>query len=151
MKRLQILKVPAILMTCAVLALGIAGPAWSTNKVSLSPYAPFPRTALTAVGVSFARPTHAQIIGVRVSVSKAYDVGLTQVGELPKGATVTLRLGLFSDTVQNFARNVVLAYAVIFDGVIVPSYGPKPGAAGHELVVIVNATTGRTVESFSYR
>lgn len=151
MKRLRILRVPMILMTCAALALGIVGPASSTSKLTLSPYAPFPKVALTAVGVSFARPTHAQVVGVGVSVSRAYDVGLTQVGDLPKGAKVTLRLGLFSDARQNFARRVVLAYAVIFDGVIVPSYGPRPGPAGHELVVIVNANTGRTVEAFSYR
>jgi hypothetical protein len=147
----RILKVPIVLMTCAALALGIAGPASSTSKLTISPYAPFPRAALTAVGAVFARPTHAQVVGVRVSVSRAYDVSLTRVGDLPKGAKVTIRLGLFSDTEQNFARKVVLAYAVIFDGVVIPSYGPTPGPVGHELIVIVNATTGRAVEAFSYR
>jgi hypothetical protein len=147
----RILKVPMILVTCATLTLGIARPAWSTNKVTLASFAPFPRAALIDVGATFARPTHAQVDEVRVSVSRAYEVGLTQVGNLPKGAKVTLRLGLFSDAEQSFARKVVLAYAVIFDGVTVPSYGPKPGPAGHELVVIVNATTGGRVEAFSYR
>lgn len=151
MKPLRILKVPMILVTCSALTLGIAGPAWSTNKVTLAPYAPFPRAALIDVGVSFARPTHTQVDGARVSVSRAYKVGLAQIGNLPKGAKVTLCLGLFSDAEQSFARKVVLAYAVIFDGVAVPSYGPIPGPAGHELVVIVNATTGKRVEAFSYR
>ena len=45
----------------------------------------------------------------------------------------------------------MLAYAVIFDDFNVPSYGPILGPGGHELVVIVNATTGRSAESFSYR
>jgi hypothetical protein len=140
-----------ILVTCAALTLGIAGPAWSTSKVTLAPYAPFPKDALIDVGASFALPTHTQVEGVRVSVSRAYEVGLAQVGNLPRSARVTIRLGLFSDAVQNFARRVVLAYAVIFDGVTIPSYGPVPEPAGHELVVIVNATTGRGVEAFSYR
>jgi hypothetical protein len=118
-KPLRILKVPTILVTTAALTLGIAGPAWSTSTVTLAPYAPFPKAALVDVGVSFDRPTHVKVEGVRVSVSRAYEVGLAQVGNLPRSARVTIRLGLFSDAVQNFARKVVLAYAVIFDGVTV--------------------------------
>ena len=60
-----------------------------------------------------------------------------------------MRLGLFRDVVQGVPAS--LAYAVTFDGVDVPNLGRKPGPGGHELVVIVNATTGRSVEAFSYR
>ena len=60
-----------------------------------------------------------------------------------------MRLGLFSDAMQG--TPVILSYAVTFDGVVVPSLGPTPGKVGQELVVIVNATTGRSIEAFSYR
>jgi hypothetical protein len=143
-------KASAVLVTCVVLALGPGGSAWATNKVTLSPYAPFPKTVLTAVGASFARPTHAQVASVRVSASRAYAVALTQSGTLPKGAKTTIRLGLFSDALQG-KRVGAISYAVTFDGVIVPRYGPTPGPSGHELIVIVNAITGRSVEAFSYR
>jgi len=149
-RMVPISKALAILVTCLTLALGIVGPAWGTNKMTLSHYAPFPRAALTDVGASIARPTHAQADSVRVSVSRAYVVGLTQIRTLPKDAKVTVRLGMFRDEMQGM--NVgTLSYAVIFDGVVVPSYGPKGGPSGHELVVIVNAVTGRSVEAFSYR
>ena len=91
-------------MTCVTLALGIAGPTWTASKVVLSPYAPFPKAAVTSLGASFARPTHAQVVSVRVSMSRPNAVGLTQAGNLPKGAQVTLRLGLFHHTRQNFAQ-----------------------------------------------
>lgn len=136
--------------TCVALTLGIVGPAWATSKHTLSPYEPFPKAALTAIGASFTRPSHSQVASVRVSVSRAYDVALTQTGKLPKGSKVTVRLGLFSDAMQG-RRVGVLSYAVIVDGVIVPSYGPTPGPGGHELIVVVNATTGRSIEAFSYR
>lgn len=138
-------------MICVLLVCVWSEPAWATSKVVLSPYAPFPRAALTAVGASFARPTQAQVVSVRVSVSKAYSVGITQTGALPKGAKVTVRLGLFSDAMQRPAKVRVLSYAVIFDGVKVPNLGPNGGPGGHELVVIVNAHTGSRVETFSYR
>jgi hypothetical protein len=150
MERVCISKTTATLVTCAVLALGTVGPAWATSRVVLSPYAPFPKAALTAVGASLARPTHAQVASVRVSVSRAYAVALTQAGNLPKGAKVKVRLGLFSDAMQG-KKVGMLSYAFIFDGVDVPSYGPIAGPGGHELVVIVNADTGRSVEAFSYR
>jgi hypothetical protein len=150
MRRVHIAKAPAVLVACMALVFSVAGPAWATSKVVLSPYAPFPKAALTGVGAVFARPTHAQVSSVRVSVARAYAVGLTQTGTLPKGVKVTLRLGQFSDPMQGKAA--ALSYAVIFDGVDVPSYGPTDnGPGGHELVVIVNATTGRSVEAFSYR
>jgi hypothetical protein len=144
------LKAPAVVVTCLALTLGVIGPAWATSKPTLSPFAPFPKAALTAVGASFARPTHSQVSKVRVSVARAYDVALTQTGKLPKGVKVTMRLGVFRDRLQG--KDVgTLSYAVTFDGVIVPSYGPTVGTGGHELIVIVNATTGRSVEAFSYR
>jgi hypothetical protein len=143
------LKGLAVVATFATLALGPAESAWGTNTVTLSPYAPFPKVALTAVGASFARPTNAQVASVRVSVARAYAVGLIQTGPLPKGAKVTVRLGVFSDAVQG--KRAVISYAVTFDGVTVPSYGPTAAPSGHELIVIVNATTGRSVEAFSYR
>ena len=149
MKKVHILKATSALAVSAVLSLGLSVPAWASGKVALSPYAPFPRVALTAVGAAFARPTHAQVAGARVSVSRAYTVALTQTGNLPKGVKVTMRLGLFSDAMQG--KPATLSYAVTFDGVVVPSYGPTPGKSGHELVVIVNATTGRSIEAFSYR
>lgn len=151
MRRVRIAKAPTVLVACTALVFGVAGPAWATSKVVLSPYVPFPRTALTSFGDTFARPSHAQVVSARVSVSQAYAVGLTQTGTLPKGTKVTVRLGLFSNAWQHPAKVRVLSYAVIFDGVDVPSYGPTAGPGGHELVVIVNATTGRSVEAFSYR
>ena len=117
MRRVHIAKTSAVLVTCVALALGIAGPACATSKIVLSRYAPFPKAALTGVGASFARPTRAQVASVRVSVTQAYTVGLTQTGTLPKGAKVTVRLGLFSDKEQSIVRGKVLAYVVIFDGV----------------------------------
>jgi hypothetical protein len=150
MRHVRILKTLAVAATCVALALGPAESAWATSKVTLSPYAPFPKAASTAVGAHFARPTHAEVANVRVSVARAYAVGLTQVGALPKGARVTVRLGLFSDAVQG-ERVGVISYAVIFDGVTVPSYGPIAEPSDHELIVIVDATTGRSVEAFSYR
>jgi hypothetical protein len=45
----------------------------------------------------------------------------------------------------------VLAYVVIFDGLVVPNLGPNGGPSGHELVVVVNADTGKRVEASSYR
>jgi hypothetical protein len=150
MGHVRIVKALAVVATCATLALGPAESAWATNKVTLSPYAPFPKAALSAVGASFARPTHAEVAGVRVSVARAYAVGLAQTGVLPKGARVTVRLGLFSDAVQG-KKVGVISYAVTFDGVTVPSYGPTAAPSGHELIVIVNATTGKSVEAFSYR
>lgn len=131
------------------LLLSIAGSAGAANEVVLSPYAPFPRTALIDVGASFARPTHKQVVGAGISVSRAYAEALARVGKLSEGDKVTIRLGLFSDTIQR--RPAALSYAVIFDGVVVPSYGPSSGRVDHELVVIVNAITGRYVEAFSYR
>jgi hypothetical protein len=142
-------KVAAGVLMSASLALGIVAPASATSKVLLSPYAPFSRAALTDVGATFARPTHAEVTSAHISVSSAYAVALRQVGKLPDGAKVTIRLGLFSDAVQG--KNAALSFAVTFDGVDVPRYGPTPGPAGHELVVIVNANTGRMVEAFSYR
>ncbi len=142
------LGVAAAVATLA-LSLGVAYPAVATGKVLLSPYAPFPHAALTAVGASFARPTHAQVTSVRVSVSRAYDIALKQAGSLPKGVKVTMRLGLFKDAMQG--KPATLAYAVTFAGVDVPSLGPTSGPGGHELVVIVNARTGSGVEAFSYR
>jgi len=149
MRRIHIARAPAVLVACTALVFGVAGPAWATSKVVLSPYAPFPKAALTGVGAAFARPTHAQVAGARVSVSRAYAVALTQTGTLPKDVKVTTRLGLFSDAMQG--KTAALSYAVTFDGVDVPNYGPTPGPGGHELVVIVNANTGRYVEAFSYR
>jgi hypothetical protein len=68
---------------------------------------------------------------------------------VPARAKVTERLGLFRDAMQGVAG--IVSYAVIFDGVSIPSYGPVSGPGGRELVVIVNARTGRVVEAFSYR
>ena len=149
MKKVHIAKTASVLVVSAALSFGLSAPAWASSKVALSPYAPFPHAALTAVGAAFARPTHAQVAGARVSVSRAYAVALTQAGNLPKGVKVTMRLGLFSDAMQGKAA--ALSYAVTFDGVDVPSMGPTPGPSGHELVVIVNAKTGRSIEAFSYR
>jgi hypothetical protein len=149
MEKAHVSKTAAALAVSAALSLGITVPAWGSGKIALSPYAPFPRAALTAVGASFAHPTLAQVAGARISVSRAYALALTQAGYVPKGAKVTMRLGLFSDAMQG--KPATLAYAVTFDGVVVPSYGPTAGPAGHELVVIVNAITGRSVEAFSYR
>jgi hypothetical protein len=123
----------------------------ASGKVTLAPYAPFPKAALTAVGASFARPTTAQVAGVQVSVSRAYTVALGRTGTLPPRANVTERLGVFRDTMQRPTIAGVVSYAVIFDGVSVPSYGPASGPGGHELVVIVNAHTSQIVEAFSYR
>lgn len=151
MRRVCFAKALAAPVTCVVLALGVIGPAWASNKVVLSPYAPFPKLALTDVGAALVRPTHAEGAGVRVSVSRAYAVGLSQVGYVPKGAKVTLRLGLFRDTMMGPPIVWVLAYVVIFDGVVVPNLGPNGGPGGHELVVVVNAHTGKSMETFSYR
>ena len=151
MRRVRIAKTPAVLATCAALTLAFAGPAWASNKVVLSPYAPFPKAALTDVGAALARPTHAEAAGVGVSVSRAYAVGLSQAGYVPKGAKATVRLGLFRDTMMGPPIVWVLAYLVIFDGVVVPNLGPNGGPGGHELVVVVNAHTGKSMETFSYR
>ena len=123
-------------MTCVTLALGIAGPTWTASKVVLSPYAPFPKAASTSLGASFARPTHAEVVSIRVCMSRANAVGLTQAGNLPKGAQVTLRLGLFHHKRQSFAQERVLAYAVIFDDFNVPSYGEASDSGGVEPIFI---------------
>jgi len=149
MRQVHISKTTAFLVVSAALSLGITVPAGATSRVTLSPYAPFPRAALTAVGAAFARSTRVQVTSARVSVSRAYAVALTQAGYLPKGVKVTMRLGLFSDAMQG--KPAALSYAVTFDGVNVPNYGPTAGPDGHELVVIVNAKTGRSIEAFSYR
>ena len=130
------------------LTVGAVSPA-AAGQVVLSPYAPFPHGALRALGASLARPTHEQVSTVKVSVSRAYAVARTQAGVLPKGSRVTVRLGLFSDSTQG--KSAFLAYAVIFDGVDVPSLGLRSGPGGHEIVVIVSARTGRPIEAFSYR
>jgi hypothetical protein len=57
-------------------------------------------------------------------------------------------LGVYRDAMQGIAG--IVCYAVIFEGVSVPSYGPVSGPGGRELVVIVNARTGRVFEAFSY-
>jgi hypothetical protein len=149
MRHIQISRATAVVVMSTALSLGILVPASATGNVSLSPYAPFPRAALTAVGASFVRPTNAQAISARVSVPRAYSVALAQAGKLSKGTKVTMRLGLFRDAMQG--KSAALSYAVTFDGVDIPSYGPTPGPGGHELVVIVNANSGRSVEAFSYR
>lgn len=149
MRHIQITKVTAAVLICVALALTAVTSASAVSTLSLSPYAPFPRAALTDVGAAFARPTHAEVTRTRIPVSRAYAVGLTQVGNPPKGVKVTIRLGLFSDAIQG--KKAALSYAVTFDGVDVPRYGPTPGPANHELIVIVNANTGRMVEAFSYR
>ncbi len=165
MRRFRIAGTLATLVTCTVLAFGVAGPGWATSKVVLAPYAPFPKAALTLNGASLARPTHAQIASVRVSASRAYalglayvrgisrvvDVGLTRAGNLPKGAKVTVRLGLLSDTKPRFAVVRELAYAVIFDGLTIPKSGFNYWRGGHEFVVIVNATTGSYGPALSFR
>lgn len=149
MKKVRVAKITSVLVVSVGLSVGLAAPAWARSKASLSPYAPFPRAALTAVGAAFARPTRVQVAGARVSVSRAYAVALKQAGNLPKGTKVTMRLGLFSDAMQG--RSATLSYAFTFDGVDVSSLGPTLGPSGHELVVIVNAKTGRSIEAFSYR
>ena len=40
---------------------------------------------------------------------------------------------------------------VIFDGVIVPKFGPKQGRPNHEDIEVISAFTGRAIEGFSYR
>lgn len=139
------------MVLAAIIAVGATVPASAAGKVALSPYAPFPQKALTSVGDSFVRPTRSQVAGARVPVSRAYAVGLTQTGTVSKGAKVTVRLGLFTDKWTHPSVVKVLAYAVIFDGVVVPSYGPTGGPGGHEFVVIVNAHSGSLIQSFSYR
>lgn len=149
MGRIHIAKTASTLVVSGALSLSLSAPAWASSKVELSPFAPFPHAALTAVGAFFTRPTQAQVINARVSVSRAYAVALTQAGNLPKGVKVTMRLGPFSDAMQG--KPATLSYAVTFDGVTVPSLGPTAGKSGHELVVIVDAKTGRSIEAFSYR
>jgi hypothetical protein len=151
MRQSRITTTSVALALSSILAVGGAVQASASGKVTLAPYAPFPKAALTAVGASFARPTTAQVAGVQVSVSRAYTVALGRTGTLPPRANVTERLGVFRDTMQRPTIAGVVSYAVIFDGVSVPSYGPASGPGGHELVVIVNAHTSQIVEAFSYR
>jgi hypothetical protein len=148
-RRIKISRAAAVVVVCAALSLGIVVPVWATSNVALSPYAPFPQAALTTIGASFARPSHAQVASARVSVAQAYAIAHNQTGNLPKGVKITMRLGLFSDAIQG--KTATLTYAVTFDGVVVPSYGPTGGPAGRELIVIVNAKTERVIEAFSYR
>jgi hypothetical protein len=149
MRQPRIITTSAALAFCSILAVGGAVQASASGKVTLAPYAPFPEAALTAVGASFARPTSTQVAGVQVSASRAYSIALGRAGTVPARAKVTERLGLFRDAMQGVAG--IVSYAVIFDGVSIPSYGPVSGPGGRELVVIVNARTGRVVEAFSYR
>lgn len=151
MRHLRIVGTSASVILAAVVAVGVTVPAAAVGKVALSPYTPFPQKTLTILGDSFVRPTLSQVASVRVPVLQAYAVGLTQTGTVSKGAKVTVRLGLFSDKWTHPSAVKVLAYAVIFDGVVVPSYGPNGGPGGHELVVIVNAHSGSVIQSFSYR
>lgn len=151
MRHLRIASTSASLVLAAIIAVGATVPASAVGKVALSPYAPFPQKALTSFGDSFVRPTSSQVTGVRVPVSRAYAVGLTMTGTVSKGAKVTVRLGLFTDKWTHPSVVKVLAYAVTFDGVVVPSYGTTGGPGAHELVVIVNAHSGSLIQSFSYR
>jgi hypothetical protein len=127
------------------------GSAFATGIGTLSPYAPFPQSALTNIGASFSRPTNAQVFNARVSALHAYAVAMVRMDTRPGNAKVTERLGVFSDTMMKPPIIRIVCYAVIFDGVSVPSLGPTSGPPNHELVVIINAKSGRIVESFSHR
>jgi hypothetical protein len=150
MRRLRFAIISVAFALISMLAARGTGPAFATGKGTLSPYAPFPQSAITNLGTSLSRPTNAQVFNARVSVLHAYAVAMLRMGTLPGNAKVTEPIGVFSDTMLKPPIIRIVCYAVIFDGVSVPSLGPTSGPPNHELVVIDNAKSGRIVESFSY-
>lgn len=151
MRQFRITIASIALSLAAIMATAYPAPASASGSVTLSAYAPFPKATLTTFGVTFGRPTRARVSGLAVSPSRALAIASTEFGPVSPRAKVTVRLGVFSNKWTHPAISKVIAYAVILDGVVVPSYGPDSTPVGHELVVIVNAHSGHVYGAFSYR
>src|SRR5580658_4233760 len=140
-----------VALTIAVMALGLlaasaARTTFAPGPVALASYAALPDEA--AAGVTFAPLSPNQIGRVQISVSQALVEARQWAPFSGKHVRVTVHLGAFADPTN---LPSVPAYLVIFDGVIVPSLGPKPEPPNHEDIEVISAVTGHAIEGFSYR
>jgi hypothetical protein len=118
------------------------------GPTEFAPYAPLPHQATSAVGVTFVRLRPFELARVRVSAPQALAAAIRWEAFSGNNPHVTVDLGAFADSKK---LPTVLAYLVIFDGVIVPNLGPKQERPNHEDIAVINAVTGHAIEGFSYR
>lgn len=113
---------------------------------SAAPESNFPSPSVEVLEARFSlpgssldlRPPNASTDEARITGPDAVDLAETELGPDAFPTTVTARLAWD----QSEGR---LVWAVTFEGVCVPKYGPpgtEPGCASDELVAIVDATTG---------
>ena len=164
---IAIVAIGAVTVSTLIVLVG-GGEATSTGSSPMqyalvSAYAPLP-TGLTVGGdFSFGPLRNSQLAAVRVTAPRAIQIATraagVRSGPTSSGSTVTVSLGRFindqeiiTDWVgtKSFIPKAIPAYVVKISGLHIESLGPG-GAVNHEYDVVVNASNGDVIETFSYR
>jgi hypothetical protein len=111
----------------------------------------------TNIGIRYEVPNVASVITEAQAIQAAKD---RKPGLADQAASIETRYVLFSND-EHFDKDAtgrqyrpwqrVPAWVVTFKGVILPLRGGEPGAANHEVHIVIDARTGEYLELFSYR
>jgi len=133
----------------------------ATRGLSIKTFIPLPKKALTNGSISFTPLSSAALHAILLSPQMALN-GLKKQFTMPTSSWVySISLGGYVnklDIVRDWigAKSKwpkrVAMYMITVRGLMIPSDGPSQvSALNHEEIFIVNATTGKVKNSFSYQ
>jgi len=132
-----------------------------TRGLSVKTFIPLPKKALVGGSISFTPLSSAALHAILLSPQMALN-DLKNQFTMPIGSwvySVSLggyvnKLAIVHDWIGTKSKwpKRVATYMVTIRGLMIPSSGPSQvSAVNHEEIFIVNATTGKSKSSFSYR
>ena len=151
--------IPIAVLIASTTVVAVLSASSSSSGDLRSAYRPLPRAILVNGQLTFSRLDDSQLARVRISPEEAVRIVKDDNGTKEPWRVVFESLGGYVNDLQiihdwvgttSFVPKPVPTYIVRITGVPIYSLGPGPDAVNHYWNVILNAVTGRVIESFSY-
>jgi len=115
-------------------------------------YRPFSPAAQTALGVHLAPHRPGTPVRGLISVSAAIESAKARIGDVPASSVPTVTFGDFTDPLAQGTTVFVVTYGGLSLPPIATPRGQQPShVVNHEESLVVDASSGAVIESFSYR